>query len=181
MKTSIFTFPGQGSQSLGMLADIAKNYPEILVTFQEASDALGYDVWKLIQQGPVDRLNQTEYTQPAILATSMALYRLVSPRLDAPKFMAGHSLGEYTALVAADVVDFADALQLVQKRGQYMQQAVPEGIGAMAAIIGLDDQSIIEACQSTALEQVVQAVNFNSPGQVVIAGNKEAVERAMVL
>ncbi len=180
MASPLFVFPGQGSQALGMLADIAQNQPQILDTFTEASDALGYDLWQLCQQGPAEKLNQTENTQPAILTASIAIYRLVKNHLAKPKFMAGHSLGEYSALVAAGVIKFSDAVRLVRSRGQYMQAAVPNGTGAMAAIIGLDDVKINKACSSSANGQVVEAVNYNSPGQVVIAGHKEAVERAMI-
>ena len=177
MTTTAFVFPGQGSQKLGMLSDVAAAYPEILHTFAEASDALGYDLWQLSQSDET-RLNQTEYTQPAILTGSVALWRLVERSVN-PAFMAGHSLGEYTALVCAKALDFKDAVKLVALRGRLMQNAVPAGTGAMAAVLGLDDAAVIEACAKAAEGEVVSAVNFNSPGQVVIAGSKAAVLRAM--
>ena len=174
-----FVFPGQGSQTVGMLADMAASYPIVEETFAEASAALGYDLWALTQQGPAEELNKTWQTQPALLTASVALYRVWQQQGGkAPAMMAGHSLGEYSALVCAGVIDFADAVRLVEMRGKFMQEAVPEGTGAMAAIIGLDDASIAKACEEAAEGQVVSPVNFNSPGQVVIAGHKEAVERA---
>ena len=177
-----FVFPGQGSQAVGMLADVAAEYPQIQATFAEASAALGYDLWQLVQQGPAEELNQTHITQPAILTASVALYRLYKELGGAePAFMAGHSLGEYSALVCAGVLDFADAVKLVELRGKAMQEAVPAGTGAMYAIIGLEDDKIQAACEQAAQGEVVAPVNFNSPGQVVIAGNAAAVERAGVL
>lgn len=174
-----FIFPGQGSQSVGMLADLATEYPLIEETFAQASDALGYDLWQLVQEGPAEKLNETQRTQPALLAASVAIYRVLEAQgVAAPEWMAGHSLGEYSALVCSGAMDFADAIQLVAKRGELMQEAVPAGVGAMAAIIGLDDARVEEACAAAAGDQVVSAVNFNSPGQVVIAGHAEAVERA---
>lgn len=173
-----FIFPGQGSQKLNMISDF---YEEAIVarTLNEASEALGYDLLQLITQDEV-RLNQTEYTQPAILAASIALYRLFQDLYQMqPNLVAGHSLGEYSALVAAEVLSFTDALQLVRERGRLMQQAVPPGVGAMAAILGLSDEAVIETCAKAAQGEVVSAVNFNSPGQVVIAGEKEAVMRAI--
>ncbi len=176
-----FIFPGQGSQSVGMLSSFADN--EIVQnTFKEASDALGYDLWALCQNGPVEELNQTDKTQPALLTASVALWRLWQEQNgQLPEVMAGHSLGEYSALVCAGVIALADAVKLVEARGQYMQQAVPAGTGKMAAIIGLDDALIEEACEQAAQGEVVSPVNYNSPGQVVIAGNADAVERAMEL
>lgn len=172
-------FPGQGSQAVGMLADLALENPAVENTFREASAALGYDLWQLTQQGPAEELNKTWQTQPALLAASVAIYRVWQEKGGkAPAMMAGHSLGEYSALVCAGVLDFADAIKLVELRGKLMQEAVPEGTGAMQAIIGLDDAAIQQACEESAQGQVVSPVNFNSPGQVVIAGNKEAVERA---
>lgn len=172
-------FPGQGSQAVGMLADLAAENPVIEQTFQQASEALGYDLWALTQNGPAEELNKTWQTQPALLAASVALWRLWQQKGgSAPVLLAGHSLGEYSALVCAGVIDFADAVRLVELRGKLMQDAVPEGTGAMSAIIGLDDAAIAKACEESAQGQVVSPVNFNSPGQVVIAGNKEAVERA---
>lgn len=174
-----YVFPGQGSQTVGMLAELAAENPQVEATFREASDALGYDLWQLVQQGPAEELNKTWQTQPALLAASVAIYRVLqSKNATQPTLMAGHSLGEYSALVCAGVLDFADAIKLVELRGKLMQEAVPEGTGAMQAIIGLDDASIRKACEESAQGQVVSPVNFNSPGQVVIAGNKEAVERA---
>jgi len=174
-----FVFPGQGSQTVGMLAELAAAYPLVEATFREASDALGYDLWQLVSAGPAEELNKTWQTQPALLAASVAIYRVWQQQGGAqPTLMAGHSLGEYSALVCAGVLDFADAIKLVELRGKLMQEAVPEGTGAMQAIIGLDDASIRKACEESAQGQVVSPVNFNSPGQVVIAGNKEAVERA---
>ena len=176
-----FVFPGQGSQTVGMLSDYQDN--EIVQnTFSQASQALGYDLWQLISQGPSEKLNQTHHTQPALLTASVAMWRLwqsKSSRL--PSIIAGHSLGEYSALVCADVITLEEAVVLVEKRGQFMQASVPEGIGAMSAIIGLDNQAIIDACVKAQEQEVVSAVNFNSPGQVVIAGHKAAVERAGVL
>lgn len=174
-----FVFPGQGSQAVGMLADIAAQYPIVEETFAEASAVLGYDLWALVQQGPAEELNKTWQTQPALLTASVALYRVWQQEGGkAPAMMAGHSLGEYSALVCAGVIAFSDAVRLVELRGKLMQDAVPEGTGAMSAIIGLDDESIAKACEESAQGQVVSPVNYNSPGQVVIAGHKEAVERA---
>lgn len=174
-----FVFPGQGSQTVGMLAELAAENAQVEATFREASDALGYDLWQLVQQGPAEELNKTWQTQPALLAASVAIFRVLQSKGAAqPTLMAGHSLGEYSALVCAGVLNFADAIKLVELRGKLMQEAVPEGTGAMQAIIGLDDASIRTACEESAQGQVVSPVNFNSPGQVVIAGNKEAVERA---
>src|SRR5699024_4852957 len=183
MKKFAMVFPGQGSQSVGMLAELAAQYPIVEETFKQASEVLDYDLWALVQQGPAEELNKTWQTQPALLAASVAIFRVWQqqyPDLQ-PTVMAGHSLGEYSALVCAGVIDFQDAIKLVQLRGKLMQQAVPEGTGAMYAIIGLDNEKIIAACQQAAEGEVVAAVNFNSPGQVVIAGNKAAVERAAAL
>ncbi|MGO2441348.1 ACP S-malonyltransferase [Serratia proteamaculans] len=174
-----FVFPGQGSQTLGMLADLATQYPIVEATFSEASSVLGYDLWQLVQQGPAEELNKTWQTQPALLAASVAIFRVWQQQGGkAPAIMAGHSLGEYSALVCSGVLDFQAAIRLVELRGKLMQEAVPEGTGAMSAIIGLDNAAIAKACEESAQGQVVSPVNFNSPGQVVIAGNKEAVERA---
>jgi len=174
-----FVFPGQGSQTVGMLTELAATYPLVEETFREASDALGYDLWQLVSQGPAEELNKTWQTQPALLAASVAIYRVWQQQGgQQPVLMAGHSLGEYSALVCAGMLSFADAVKLVELRGKLMQEAVPEGTGAMQAIIGLDDAAIRKACEESAQGQVVSPVNFNSPGQVVIAGNKEAVERA---
>ena len=177
-----FVFPGQGSQSLGMLAELAEQHPLILETFKEASEALGYDLWALVQQGPEEQLNQTDKTQPAILTASIALWRLWLAEGGArPAYVSGHSLGEYSALVAAGSLSLKDAVTLVERRGQLMQQAVPAGHGAMAAILGLSDEQVVALCAEAAEDEVVSAVNFNSPGQVVIAGNKAAVDRAIEL
>lgn len=174
-----FVFPGQGSQTVGMLSELAANYPVIEETFREASDVLGYDLWALTQQGPAEELNKTWQTQPALLTASVALWRVWQQQGGkTPSLMAGHSLGEYSALVCAGVLAFTDAVRLVELRGKLMQAAVPEGTGAMAAIIGLDDAAIAKACEEAAQGQIVSPVNFNSPGQVVIAGNKDAVDRA---
>ena len=173
------TFPGQGSQQVGMLAELHEQYDIVKDTFAEAGEALGYDLWALVANGPADDLNQTDKTQPALLTSGVAIWRLYESLGGAkPSVMAGHSLGEYTALVCAGVLSLADAVKLVEKRGQYMQQAVPAGVGSMAAIIGLDDDKIAAACAEVAGDEVVSPVNYNSVGQVVIAGNKAAVERA---
>lgn len=165
-----------------MLADFAEEYPGILKTFEEASAVLGYDLWALCQQGPDTELNRTEITQPAMLTAAIALWRLYcaegGPQ---PQYLAGHSLGEYSALVAAGVIEFGVAVGLVAERARLMQNAVPAGAGAMAAVIGLDDAAIEDACREAAAGQVVEPVNYNSPGQLVIAGNAEAVERAGAL
>ena len=177
-----FVFPGQGSQSIGMLTQLAIEFPQVKVTFSEASDTLNYDLWKLISEGPIEVLNQTERTQPAMLAAGIAVWRVWQELTNIqPHYLAGHSLGEYTALVAAESMSFSDAIKLVEMRGQFMQRAVPKGQGAMAAIIGLDDDLVKDTCMEAAKNSVVEAVNFNSPGQVVIAGDIEAVKRATVL
>ncbi|MFV7708756.1 ACP S-malonyltransferase [Shewanella algae] len=179
MENFAFVFPGQGSQAVGMLADLAEGYPVVTETFREASEVLGYDLWQLVQQGPAETLNETDKTQPALLSASVALYRAwQAAGKAAPSVMAGHSLGEYSALVCAGVLKFTDAVKLVELRGQLMQQAVPAGTGAMFAIIGLDNDAIAKACEDSAEGAVVSPVNYNSPGQVVIAGEKAAVERA---
>ena len=183
MKKFAMVFPGQGSQTVGMLAELAGDYPIVQETFKQASEVLGYDLWQLVQEGPAEELNKTWQTQPALLTASVAVYRVWQqkyPELK-PEVMAGHSLGEYSALVCAGVLDFQDAVKLVELRGKLMQQAVPEGTGAMYAIIGLDNDAIISACKQAEQGEVVSAVNFNSPGQVVIAGAKAAVERAAAL
>lgn len=173
-----FVFPGQGSQAVAMLSDFSDN-DIVQNTFQEASEALGYNLWQLVAQGPAEQLNQTNFTQPALLTASVALWRVwLAESSTLPAVLAGHSLGEYSALVCAGVLTLTDAVKLVEKRGEYMQACVPAGVGAMAAVIGLDDQAIIDACAQAQEQDVVSAVNFNSPGQVVIAGHKAAVERA---
>ncbi|SEG39727.1 ACP S-malonyltransferase [Vibrio hangzhouensis] len=182
MSNFAIVFPGQGSQTVGMLAELGEQFDVVKATFAEASEALGYDLWALVQEGPAEDLNQTHRTQPALLASSVAIWRVWQEQgLAQPALLAGHSLGEYSALVCAGVIDFNEAIKLVQLRGQLMQEAVPAGVGAMYAIIGLDDASIAKACEEAAQGEVVSPVNFNSPGQVVIAGNKAAVERAGAL
>lgn len=183
MKSLGIVFPGQGSQSVGMLKDIAGEFPEVQNTFSEASKALGYDLWQLVQNGPAEELDKTVHTQPAILAASYALWRLLKSKKNIqPAMLAGHSLGEYTALVCASAISFVDAVKLVAARGQYMQDAVPAGVGALAAIVGLDDAGVFSLCEKAKLgDEVLAPVNFNSPGQVVIGGHKIAVERALVL
>ncbi|SFO76521.1 ACP S-malonyltransferase [Enterovibrio norvegicus] len=182
MSNFAVVFPGQGSQTVGMLAELAEQFDVVKQTFAEASDVLGYDLWALVQNGPDTGLNQTHRTQPALLAASVAIWRVWQQEGGAqPTVLAGHSLGEYSALVCAGVIDFKEAVKLVELRGQLMQEAVPAGVGAMSAIIGLENDAIAKACEEAAQGQVVSPVNFNSPGQVVIAGNKEAVERANVL
>lgn len=175
-------FPGQGSQSVGMLADLAQRNTVVDETLDEAGQTLGYDLTKLVREGPAEELDSTECTQPALVAAGVAVWRLWRARKGPmPEIMAGHSLGEYTALVCADALDFGDALRLTELRGQAMQAAVPPGEGAMAAIIGLGNQAVENVCEQAAGGQVVQAANFNAPGQVVIAGEREAVERAAKL
>ena len=177
-----FVFPGQGSQKIGMLAELATESTIVKATFAEASAALGYDLWDMIQHGEQEQINLTERTQPMLLTSSVAIWRLWSDRNGpAPGQMAGHSLGEWSALVCAGAVDFVDAVKIVQSRGAFMQQAVPVGVGAMAAILGLEDQVIFDACDSARQGEVVDAVNFNAPGQVVIAGSAAAVDRAIDL
>ena len=178
--TVAFVFPGQGSQSVGMLAELAASFPLVGETFAEASAALGYDLWQLVQDGPAEELNNTRITQPAMLSAGIAVWRIMQDQGRAnPDVLAGHSLGEYSALVAAGALNFADAIKLVAERGRLMQEAVPAGQGAMAAILGLDDAAVIGVCESAAQGDVVSAVNFNANGQVVIAGSASAVERAV--
>jgi [acyl-carrier-protein] S-malonyltransferase len=173
-------FPGQGSQSVGMLGELGAHRPIVRTTFQEASDVLGTDLWALCQSGPVETLNRTEYTQPAMLAAGVAAWRVLTEATKArPAMLAGHSLGEYSALVAAEAVDFPAAVSLVAERAAAMQDAVPQGEGAMAAILGMDDAAVVALCAAQAGSEVLEAVNFNSPGQVVIAGSATAVERAI--
>jgi [acyl-carrier-protein] S-malonyltransferase len=179
-QTLAFVFPGQGSQQVGMLSELAESHPVIQNTFAEASEVLGYDLWDLVQNGPAEDLNQTDKTQPALLTAGVALWRLWQEQGGAlPAMVSGHSLGEYTALVCAGAIKFADGVNLVKLRGEFMQQAVPAGTGAMAAILGLDDAAIEQACQDAEQGEVVSPVNYNCPGQIVIAGQKEAVERAI--
>ena len=175
-------FPGQGSQSVGMLTKLALNYAVVEQTFAQASTVLDYDVWRLSQTGPVDKLNTTEFTQPALLAAGVAVWRVWRANGGrVPAYMAGHSLGEYTALVCAGALDFTDAIALVQQRGRAMQSAVPAGQGAMAAIIGLDPALVTDLCLQATEEAMVAPANFNATKQVVIAGMQAAVERAMRL
>jgi len=173
-----FLFPGQGSQSVGMLSELAAAFPEVEATFGEASAVLGYDLWAVCREGPEERLNRTETTQPAMLAAGIATWRCwrAGGGPD-PDIMAGHSLGEYSALVAAGVMDFADAVRTVALRGRLMQEATPEGVGAMAAIIGLDDEIVSGICKGYEGEGIVSCANFNAPGQVVIAGHRQAVDQ----
>jgi [acyl-carrier-protein] S-malonyltransferase len=181
MSTLAFVFPGQGSQSVGMLAALADQSPVVRATFDEASKVLGYDLWQLCQQGPAEELNATERTQPAMLAAGIATWRLWQERGGSvPTILTGHSLGEFTALVAAGAISFTNCIELVRFRGRVMQEAVPAGHGAMAALLGLEDAEVEAACAEAAREGgVVEAVNYNSPGQVVIAGEKAAVLRAI--
>ncbi|MEN8166346.1 MAG: ACP S-malonyltransferase [Pseudomonadota bacterium] len=172
-------FPGQGSQSVGMLKELAENFTLMEETFTEASDALGFDLWKLVREGPAEELNQTQNTQPAMLTAGVAVWRIWQAEGGAtPAVMAGHSLGEYSALVCAGAIKFPEAVSLVAERGQFMQEAVPTGAGGMAAILGLEDEQVREICAQAAENEIVEAVNFNSPGQVVIAGARAAVDRA---
>jgi [acyl-carrier-protein] S-malonyltransferase len=176
-----FVFPGQGSQSVGMLSELAASHAEVKQTFERASDTLGKDLWSIIAQGPEADLNQTQNTQPAMLAAGVAVWEVwCKHSAIRPEWMAGHSLGEYTALVCSGALSFEDGIKLVATRGQLMQEAVPVGVGAMAAIIGLEDHQVVNICAQVAENDVVAAVNFNAPGQVVIAGNLAAVERAML-
>ncbi len=175
-------FPGQGSQMVGMLADLGREWPDIKETFNEASDALGYDLWVLAQEGPAEQLSLTEITQPLMLTAGVALYRAWSQANgQSGSYMAGHSLGEYTALTAAGSLELADAVLLVRARGQFMQEAVPKGTGAMAAVIGLDDDKIEAVCTQVATDTglVIEAVNYNAPGQLVIAGHADAIETSL--
>jgi [acyl-carrier-protein] S-malonyltransferase len=175
-----FVFPGQGSQSVGMLADLAVRFPQVKLAFDEASAGAGVNLWELSQQGPEETLNRTEFTQPALLAAGVAVWRAWEAAGGAkPSLLAGHSLGEYTALVCAGAISLHDAAALTRARGQYMQEAVPSGTGAMAAVIGADDALIAEVCAEVAGDEVVSPANFNSPGQTVIAGSVAAVDRAL--
>jgi [acyl-carrier-protein] S-malonyltransferase len=176
-------FPGQGSQSIGMLADIAREFPIVEKIFFEASDILGYDLWALTQYGPAEELDKTAHTQPALLAASYAIWQILKTKKNLkPGILAGHSLGEYSALVCADAISYHDGIKLVAARGEFMQEAVPVGSSALGAIVGLDEDEIVSLCQKSALlDEVLAPANFNCPGQVVIAGHRQAVERALVL
>lgn len=181
MNNLIAFFPGQGAQQVGMLADIAKEFPLVESTFSEASDLLGFNLWQLVQSGSQENLNKTFNTQPALLSASIAIWRILKSETDVlVKAAAGHSLGEYSALVAANALDFQDAVRLVRKRGELMEEAVPEGKGGMAAVLGLDNDAIQEVCSKASELGVVEAVNYNAPGQVVIAGDAIALEQAIV-
>ena len=175
-----FVFPGQGSQSLGMLADLAAPFPQVREAFAEASEGAGVDLWTLSQQGPEEQLNQTEFTQPALLAAGIAVWRAWQAQGGAqPSVLAGHSLGEYAALVAAGAISLADGAKLVRERGRLMQLAVPAGTGAMAAVLGAEEALVAEVCAAAAGDGVVVPANFNSPGQIVIGGSADAVDRAL--
>lgn len=178
--TLAFVFPGQGSQSVGMMNALAAEFPVVKQTFAEASQALGKDLWQLVEQGPEEKLNQTEITQPAMLAAGVATWRVwTANKGPLPQMMAGHSLGEYSALVCAEALDFSDAVKLVADRARFMQEAVPIGQGGIAAILGLDDEAVRKVCEQAAQGEVLDAVNYNSPNQVVIAGTAAAVARAV--
>lgn len=175
-----FVFPGQGSQSVGMMSSLAESYPEVKHVFEQASDALGKDLWSIVSSGSEEELNQTHNTQPIMLAAGVAIWTVWCKQSEIrPAWVAGHSLGEYTALVCSEAVSFEDGIKLVSARGQLMQEAVPAGVGAMAAILGLEDHQVVKVCADAAENEVVSAVNFNAPGQVVIAGHATAVERAI--
>ncbi len=177
-----FLFPGQGSQSLGMLKELAASYAEVQQVFERTSEVLGENLWQLVQEGPESKLNQTQYTQPVMLAAAYAVWQVWCKQSTVrPEWLAGHSLGEYTALTCAESLVFEDAIQLVSERGRLMQDAVPAGVGAMAAILGLEDHQVVKVCEQAQETEIVATVNFNSPGQVVIAGNTAAVERAIEL
>ena len=178
-KAIAVVFPGQGSQSVGMLSSIAEVYPQVKEVFEQASNILGYDLWKLVEHGPKKQLNTTEYTQPALLASSIAIWKLLDKNI-LPKVVSGHTLGEYSALVAAEVISFEDAVSLVRYRGQFMQKAVPEGQGAVAAILGLSNAEVNRLCEEISGDEYVAGVNFNAPGQVVVAGNASAVKKLLV-
>jgi [acyl-carrier-protein] S-malonyltransferase len=183
MTDVIAYFPGQGAQQVGMLADLAERYVQVKETFEEASDAIGVDLWSMVSEGPAETLNLTYNTQPALLTASTAVWRIIEAEAPALQVVAaaGHSLGEYSALVAADAIDFGDAVKLVKKRGELMDQAVPAGEGGMAAILNLDEQQIRAVCGQAASQGVVEPANFNAPGQIVIAGAMAAVEAAIPL
>ena len=183
MVKTAFVFPGQGSQSVGMLADFESQYSRVLNTFSEASESVGYDLWELVQKGPQERLNQTEHTQVAMLTADVAVYRVLEQEgFSLPEFMAGHSLGEYPALVCAEALSLADAAQLVAHRGKIMQKAIPIGLGAMAAIVGFTDEQVNLLCENASLpNELVTPANYNAIGQVVVAGHTPAVMRLVAL
>lgn len=173
-------FPGQGSQSQGMQADLAAEFAEVRETWEEASSVLGFDLWAIVADGPAEKLGETTITQPAMLAAGVAAWRAwKAVGGETPAVVSGHSLGEYSALVAAGAMNFTDAMSVVKRRSELMQEAVPKGVGGMAAILGLDDAAVVEVCLSVAGEEIVEAVNFNAPGQVVIAGHVDAIARAI--
>ncbi len=176
--STAFIFPGQGSQSIGMMNSLSESQAVVQETFAKASSVLGYDLWGLLVNGPADQLNLTEYTQPAMLTAGVASWRVwLAAGGTSPAIMAGHSLGEYTALVCAGALDFSDAVALVSDRARFMQQAVPQGVGAMAAVLGLDDNAVRSLCQENAEGDILEAVNYNAPGQVVVAGDAAAIDR----
>ena len=182
MSQFAFLFPGQGSQSVGMLSELSEKFPLVKKLFSEASEILHYDLWDLTQNGPAEKLNETEFTQPALLAADVAMYECWKLSNESqPQFLAGHSLGEYAALVCAEAINFKDAISLVAARGKYMQEAVPQNSGAMAAIVGLEDQVVVEICKQASSNGIVSPANYNSIGQIVIAGNANAVENAIIL
>lgn len=183
MTDVIAFFPGQGAQQVGMLADIAEHYPQVAETFAEASDSIGFDLWAMVQEGPAETLNLTYNTQPALLAASVAVWRVVKANAPALNVVAaaGHSLGEYSALVAANALSFADAVRLVKTRGELMEAAVPAGQGGMAAVLGLEEDEIRAVCAEASQVAVVEPANFNSPGQIVIAGSMAGIEKAIEL
>lgn len=179
MTKTAFLFPGQGSQSIGMMSALAEQHDQVKETFDQASEILGYNLWTLVTDGPAEELNRTEITQPAMLVSGIATWRVwLATGGELPDYFAGHSLGEYSALVAAGVMSFEDAVAVVAARGRFMQEATPAGTGAMAAVIGVDDQQLRDICEKAQQGEVVACANFNSPGQVVISGDKAAVERA---
>jgi len=177
MTKTAFLFPGQGSQSVGMMSVLADEFSQVQATFEQASAVLGYDLWAMVANGPAEELNKTEVTQPAMLVAGIATWRIWQALGGVqPDYLAGHSLGEYSALVAAGVIQFSDAVSIVAERGRLMQQATPAGAGAMAAVLGLDDRALNEICKQVAGDEIVACANFNAPGQVVVSGNKGAVE-----